>query len=210
MNRSLLRAHRWLLALPLAGALVTAAVVGTTVLRAAPQAKHKQPRPEAKEPTQEPKMRDHKPFEIHLSGSGLELRAVLINRSPVAQTVLYHVTLQPSQLNLVGPGGTRIEPFDTRSDKKYDGTVYCRQLSSIAPAGEIEIGTVRFKNTAKGFAANWGPFSFEALPAGEYKSSVMWESLADGCFDEETKQARPLPSVWLGQIVSNEVALRLR
>jgi len=150
-------------------------------------------------------------FEIKLSSDkGPTLRAVLVNHSQVSQTILHHHLLQPSRLDLVGQRNMRIEPFDSRSIKKYDATIYCGYFKSLAPGKEIELGSIRFKRAGQIFTANWGPYEFEELIAGTYTARVIWESAANTCVDEDTGQLRRLPTVWQGQLISNEVNLQLR
>lgn len=157
------------------------------------------------------KMESGIPFEIRLSAEkGTELRAVLVNRSEEPQMILYEPLLQPSRLDLIGAGGKEIEPFDSRSIQKYDGTVYCRQFQRLASGKEIDLGAVRFKRAGRGFAGAWGPFEFEALPPGGYTARVVWESETDRCLDEKTQQIREVASVWLGRLESNEVRVQLR
>lgn len=157
------------------------------------------------------KMKSDVLLEIKLSSDkGSTLRAVLLNHSRVSQNILHDPLLQPSRLDLIGPKGERIEPFDSRSIMKYDATIYCSRFKQLAPGSEIELHSIRFKRAGQGFAATWGPYEFEKLTAGAYTALVVWESAADTCMNEETRQLQRLPSVWLGRLESNEVSLRLR
>jgi hypothetical protein len=154
-------------------------------------------------------MSNDTPFEIRLMGEkGPALRAVLINHSDVPQVILHDPKLQPSRLDLNGPDGEPVDAFDSRRVKKFDNTIRCEQLRTIPAPGEIEFGAVRFRRGGQGYAVTWGPFEFEDLPAGAYTARIVWESTADSCLDESTQEQRKL-RLWLGEVRSNEVTLRL-
>jgi hypothetical protein len=204
MNRLSRSCSRILIATALGAA--QAAGISLHAACAAPPAKARADSYTAKET----KMNEENPFDIRLSGNGPELKAVLVNRSPVPRWALCDGELQPSRLEIVSASGKRVKAFDSRAIMKYDNTVHCRLFKSIPAGRDIEIGSARFKNSGHGFEANWGPFHFENLPAGDYKVRVVWASEFEQCFDEDTKQERKMPNVWIGRVQSNEVTLQLR
>lgn len=158
----------------------------------------------------ETKMKDDNPFEIRLTSHGNDIRAVLVNRSQAALPVLTGADLQPSQLKLISAAGRKPSYFDSRDIKKFDNTPYCHRFQNLAPGRELELGTARFKKSGSEFSASWGPFTFDQLPAGDYRAEVSWRSEYEQCFDESTKQMRKVPSIWTGVVRSNEVSLQLR
>ena len=149
------------------------------------------------------------PFEIRLTASGSELKAVLVNRSSAEQRLLHDAHLQATTLELVPSTGVGPKPYDSRLIMKYDTKPYC-QLFQTLPAGKkLALGSVRFKKSSDGFAGQWGPFNFEEVPAGDYQARVTWHSERAQCFDESTRQMRDLPTVWKGMVRSNQVTLHL-
>ena len=150
------------------------------------------------------------PFEIRLTASGSELKAVLLNRSSSKQILLHEPHLQASTLELVPPIGSRPKPYDSRMIKKYDTTPYCQLFLTIPPGAKLVLGSLRFGKSREGFAGQWGPFNFEEVPAGEYQAQVAWHSERAQCFDESTRQMRKLPAAWRGIVRSNQVTLHLR
>jgi len=150
------------------------------------------------------------PFEIRLTASGSELKAVLVNRSSSKQVLFHEAHLQASTLELVSSTGSRHNPYDSRMLKKYDTTPYCSLFLTLPPGTKLSLGSARFKQTREGYAGQWGPFNFDELPAGEYRALVTWQSERAQCLDESTRQMRKLPAVWKGLVYSNQVTLRLR
>jgi hypothetical protein len=162
------------------------------------------------EADKEATIKNENPFEIQLSNNGMNLKAVLINRSGSARSVLCDGLLQPSRLEIVSSRGESVKSFDSREVMKYDNTFHCRLLKSIPPGQSTEIGSARFQKSGKGFRAGWGPFEFGDLPAGDYRARVVWVSELGQCFDEDTNEMRTAAVVWMGRVESNEVTLRLR
>jgi len=193
----------------LAATLLCVAFAAAPSLNVACASQPAKPSPDTRA-AKETKMKDDNPFEIRLTGNGAELKAVLVNRSPVARSALCDGELQPSRLEMVASTGKRVKAFDSRDIMKYDNTVHCRLFKSIPPGRDIDIGSARFKKSGNGFAASWGPFHFENLPAGDYKVRVVWSSELEQCFDEDTKQERKIANAWTGRVQSNEVILQLR
>jgi hypothetical protein len=150
------------------------------------------------------------PFEIRLSASGSDLKAVLVNLSSTEQRLLNDAHLQVSTLELTSSTGSEHKPYDSRLIMKYDATPYCGLFQPLAPGRKLVVGTVRFRKSRDGFAAVWGPFNFEELPAGDYQARVTWHSEKGQCLEEDTRQMRKLPSVWRGMVRSNQVTLHLR
>ena len=150
------------------------------------------------------------PLEIRLTaGRGPDLEAVLVNRSRKVQAILHDTELQPSRLLLFDAQGAAIDPFDSRSIKKYDATVYDYSFQNLAPGQELKLFAARFQRSGKGASVSWGPFEFEELPAGVYAAKIVWESRIEAYLDEGTQEVRRLPSVWLGSLESNTVTVRL-
>jgi hypothetical protein len=158
----------------------------------------------------EARMKDGQPFEIQLTCSGAGVKAVLINRSQAALPVMRDVNQQPSQLKLVSAEGKKVRYFDDRALMKFDNTPYCYLFGSLAPKEKLELANARFTKAEGGYAASWGPYSFDKVPPGEYRAQVTWRSELEACFDEETQQLRKLPGAWLGTVQSNEVTLKLK
>jgi hypothetical protein len=155
-------------------------------------------------------LRTGNPFEIRLTVSGSELKAMLVNRSSSRQMLIHDAQLQASTLELIAPTGSEHKPYDSRTIMKYDKTPYCRLFPTLAPGKKMEIGSSRFGKSRDGYRGQWGPFHFEDLPAGDYLVRVTWLSERAQCLDEETRQMRKLPSIWRGIVRSNQVTLRLR
>jgi hypothetical protein len=150
------------------------------------------------------------PFEIHLTPSGSELKAVFVNRSSSEQKLLQEGHLQATTLELISSTGSTHKPYDSRLIKKYDTTPYCYLFQTLAPGKKRVLASVRFRKARDGYAGEWGPFNFEEIPPGDYQARVTWLSERTQCFDEGTRQMRKLPSVWRGVVHSNQVTLHLR
>jgi hypothetical protein len=150
------------------------------------------------------------PFEIRLTVSGPELKAVLVNRSSAKQVLFHETNLQASTLELVSATGSHHNPYDSRMLKKYDTTPYCRLFLTLPHGTKLELGTVRFKKSRDGYVGQWGPFNFDELPPGDYQALITWQSERTQCFDEDTRQMRKLATVWRGIVRSNQVTLHLR
>jgi hypothetical protein len=150
------------------------------------------------------------PFEIRLTASGSDLKAVLVNLSSEPQRLLDDPHLQASTLEIVSSARSEHKPYDSRRIMKYDTTPYCGLFQPLPPGKKLVLGSVRFRKSRDGFATAWGPFNFEELPAGDYQARVAWHSERGQCLDESTRQMRKLPSVWRGIVWSNQVTLHLR
>ena len=150
------------------------------------------------------------PFEIRLTASGSELKAVIINRSSSEQRLLHEPHLQAITLELITSTGNRHKPYDSRMIKKYDATPYCYLFQTLAPGKKLGLGSVRFQKSRDGYSGEWGPFVFDEVPAGKHLARVSWHSELVQCLDPSTRQMRKLPSIWRGIVHSNEVTLRLR
>jgi hypothetical protein len=149
------------------------------------------------------------PFDIRLTASGLDLKAVLVNRSSTEQKLLHDAHLQTATLELVSSTSSRPKPYDPRMIMKHDSTPYCHLFQTLQPGKKLDLGSVHFQKSRDGFAGQWGPFNFEEVPAGDYQAQVTWHSERAQCFDESTRQMRKLPSVWRGLVRSNQVTLHL-
>ncbi len=150
------------------------------------------------------------PFEIRLTASGSDLKAVLVNVSSKDQRVLQDVHLQASTLELISATGSTQKPYDSRMIKKLDTTPYCGLFQPLPPGKKLVLGSVRFRKGRDGYAAQWGPFNFEELPPGDYQARVDWMSERGQCLDESTRQMRKLSPLWRGVVHSNQVTLHLR
>jgi len=149
------------------------------------------------------------PFEIRLTVSGSELKALLVNLSKAEQMLVHDTYLQASVLELVPSNAGQHKPYDSRMIKKYDATPYCRLFLTLAPGKKLVLGSVRFKKSRDGYAGDWGPFHFDEMPAGDYRAQVTWQNERTQCLDEDTRQMRKFPSLWRGRVLSNQVTLRL-
>jgi hypothetical protein len=151
------------------------------------------------------------PFEIRLTVSGTELRAMLVNTSPSRQVLIHDAHLQPATLELISATGSEHKPYDSRTIMKIDATPYCKLFPTLAPGKKLELGSVRFGKSRDGYKGQWGPFNFEELPPGDYLARVSWLSERAQCLDENPpRQMRKLPTVWRGIVRSNQVTLHLR
>jgi len=193
----------WLLSI-LAAALAAAA--NPFVAQALPK---QGPDGDAK-PAKEATMKSEGPLEIRLTVKGSALTAVLKNTSQASMPVLCENALQPSRLQIAVEGGGPIRSIDSRSIKKFDNTPYCRLFRNLGPGQEMPIASASFSKSGDVFSGSWGPFQFKAVPPGEYKVRVVWESALVRCVDEGSKKSRDIPGVWAGVVKSNEVSLSLR
>lgn len=153
---------------------------------------------------------DEHTFEIRLStttpGPGLE--AVLLNCSGVEQTVLRSANLQPSQLILTGSSGRELTPFDERTRRKYDRSVSRGMYVKAPPGGPIPLEKALFHKLPGGkYELRWGPFLFREIPPGLWKARVRFDSTID--YVTEKGHRVPLPGVWKGTAVSEEIDVRL-
>src|SRR5512138_3840520 len=73
------------------------------------------------------------PFEIRLTASSSELKAVLVNRSATPQMLLQDAQLQTTTLELVSATGSVHQPYDSRLIKKQDLTPYCNLFITLPP-----------------------------------------------------------------------------
>ena len=149
------------------------------------------------------------PFEIHLTTSGTELKAVLVNVSSSEQKLLHDAHLQAATLELVSATGGQPKPYDSRMIMKFDPTPYCQLFQTLPPGKNLALGSVRFAKSRDGFAGQWGPFNFEEVPTGDYQVRATWRNERVQCLDESTRQMHKLPSVWRGMVRSNQVTLHL-
>ena len=148
------------------------------------------------------------PWELRLSvGEGVKLRAVLHNRTKRPQTYLYDVDLQPSTLILTAPSGERLQPFDTRSNAKFDNTVYREMYRQAAPGSEV---TLDEASIASDHSLAWGPFLYANLAAGLYRAHVVWRSEKNEYYDPKSKRTNLLKDVWMGSVSSNTIDIHIR
>ena len=157
------------------------------------------------------KMENHVLFEISLSIiDGPGLMAILRNRSSVERTLLHDTYLQPSEVVLINTSGQVVVPFDTRSIKKYDATVYRFSYTKLPPGGEMVLYEECFKARGNNdYELWWGPYHFEHLPSGIYKTYVIWKSEVDSWVDQESGAQGQMEGIWIGSVKSNQVELRL-
>lgn len=149
----------------------------------------------------------HGPFEIRLSPQG---KGTLVNRSDQPQWVLHTLEIQASELRLDDPSRGTLEAFDTRSIKKFDNTVYREMFEPLAPGGVLELFELEQTRKGKAFELVWGPYQLEEVPKGTYSARVRWVSTIDQYLDEASGQLATLPGVWLGEIESPVIELRVR
>lgn len=151
------------------------------------------------------------PFEIRLSPRG---KGTLVNRSDQPQWVLHTLEIQASELRLDDPSRGTLEAFDSRSIKKFDTTVYREMFEPLAPGAALELFELEQKRKGKEFELVWGPYQFEGIPKGTYSARVRWVSAIDQYLDETSGELTKLPGVWpgvwLGEIESPPVELRVR
>lgn len=149
------------------------------------------------------------PFDIVLEVAGDTLRAAIVNRSSSEQTMLHDPYVQPARLVLRDKRGRNVEPFDTRSVKKYDNAVHAWMYETLAPSGRRVLVEAAIERDAKRtYRIAWGPYIFEGLAAGPYRAHVVWESEHDTWTDDGV--SGEVEDVWKGTVVSNEVGLKLK
>ena len=147
------------------------------------------------------------PFEIRLSPGG---KGTLVNRSDQPQWVLHTRWIQASELRLDDPDRGTLEAFDTRSIKKFDNTVYREMFEPLAPGAVLELFELEQKRKGKEVDLVWGPYQLEGVSKGAYSARVRWVSTIDQYLDEASGELAKLPGVWLGEIESPAIELRVR
>lgn len=150
---------------------------------------------------------ERKGMEIRLEQKGmLGIRAVLRNGSGQPVVVLHSVDLQPSRIVLLDARGKQWPAFDERSRMKFDRTVRAAMFRRITVGGELELGDERFRALENGtYELNWGPFRYAAIPAGEWKVSVVFEAT----IDRPTEKGHLEPG-WTGKLESKQIVVALR
>ena len=148
-------------------------------------------------------------LELQLTkGPGLSAR--LVNQGPAARPVLHDLRLQPSRLVLRNAAGDTLEPFDRRALMKFDNTLYCDAFKALPPGQALELGAERFEKSGGAWKITWGPYEYDALPAGRYNAWLAWESVAAECQESADATPRPVAGVWLGTTESNPVEVTLK
>ena len=152
-------------------------------------------------------------FEIRLrvtKAPELELHATLHNKSNRAQPCFFDNARQPSELELIGPGGRAIEPFDERATAYYDPMVHDWMFRTLGAGEDVELGWTRLGHRDEGSAIiQWGLYRFTNLAPGIYRARVVWRSEVDTCYDDRQVHRR-VPDVWIGSVTSNTVQLVVR
>jgi hypothetical protein len=149
------------------------------------------------------------PFELRLhvtAGPGLEL--TLRNKSSRSQRFLHDFLLQPSQLELVSPGGRAVKPFDSREIAKFDTRVREAMFEEIGPGKEAALRDEQIAPGEGGKEIAWGTYKFTKLTPGTYRARVVWKSEIDTYVDDSNAICR-MPGVWKGTVTSNEVKIRV-
>ena len=156
-------------------------------------------------------MESRSPFTINLfQETDGSIQAVLRNISDRPQVYLHHLDQQPSELVIQDARGDTVKPFDTRSIKKYDPTVYRAMYSTLQPRDSVILDRESFAViNDRTFTLQWLPFQFESLKAGSYSLSVRWECGENSWEDSETHEVGLIDSVWAGVVVSNQITIIL-
>ncbi|MEK7406568.1 MAG: hypothetical protein AAB225_15810 [Acidobacteriota bacterium] len=142
--------------------------------------------------------------------AGPTLEAVLHNRSGVPINVLDAEEIQPTRLMLINAAGKELTPFDERTRRKFDRTVYKSSFETLAPGEHLELGSETFeKISPRLYTLRWGPFHFRRIPAGLWKARVVFESRIDRAIDDDSGRSVPVGKVWKGVVQSNTVEVRL-
>jgi hypothetical protein len=153
---------------------------------------------------------DEHTFEIRQSATtpGPGLEAVLMNCSGVEQMVLRSANLQPSRLILRDSSGRELTPFDERTRRKYDRSVSRGLYVKAPPGGSIPLEKALFRQLPGGkYELRWGPFVFREIPPGAWRVRVRFDSAID--YLTEHGHRVPLPGVWKGSAVSEEIGVTL-
>jgi hypothetical protein len=143
------------------------------------------------------------PLEIRLTATKNGVRATLRNLSSTTQTVLHDSLLQPSSLELTGPGGSVITPFDSRSIKKFDNTVRESSFTDIGAGKEIPLFDAEVQNGE----LRWGPYQYKKLAPGTYTAKAVFHSAVDSYQDGGSTKKKA--GVWLGTVTSAPVTFQV-
>ena len=146
---------------------------------------------------------------IELSVQGKRIRATLVNGTGDAVTILHTARHQACELVLTDGEGHVLQPFDSRSIKKGDDTVYCTQLTEVAPGARQLLFDGEFEEGDGGRRLEWGPFEFAKVASGRYRATVRWAATAESCFDEDSMEEERPAGLWRGTLDSNEVTIDL-
>ena len=151
------------------------------------------------------------PFIIDLTVEQKQgLSAVLVNQSDNTQPYLHIAFLQRSEIVLTSDSNERLEPFDTRSVRKFDNTVHEYSFQELPPKESVLLGsTIISWNDENGYSITWGPFKFSGVPKGAYSAQVCWESGINKWYDDKTHSFVEVENIWLGKLCSNTVTLVL-
>ena len=138
------------------------------------------------------------PIRIALSYRANRLSATITNESDADMLVLHHPRKQPSQLELRSKEGS-LRPFDTRSRKKFDATVYPADFATLTPGESMEIGDAGIERRDGDYAVQWGPFQFTELAPGSYAAKLIW--VCEHSYPEDPPPAK----LWIGRLESNTI-----
>lgn len=150
------------------------------------------------------------PFSLELVHDGPNrFKALLHNRSAAPQTVLVHQELQATTPTLTSTDGSPAPLEDQRAAMKFDTTPYKRLFRRIEPRATLLAGRGLVQPHAGASRFNWGTFAAHGLQPGGYRLRVVWTSGIREWADDVSGQFSPVPGVWIGEVASNVLELRL-
>ncbi len=156
-------------------------------------------------------MASQPPFTITLAqDTDGSILATLKNVSDRPQVYLHHLDHQPSELIVTNDHGDTLKPFDTRTIKKYDPTVYRAMYSTLQPREEVVLDRESFSTEdGRVFSLRWMPFRFDTLLPGRYSLLVRLECSENSWEDSETHEVGLMEDIWAGTLVSNPLKVTI-
>lgn len=134
------------------------------------------------------------------------LSVTLKNTSTQPQSFLYDPMLQPVMLRLSGAR----PPFDERTRKKYDRTIYRELYQELAPGEERELLEAEIVAGEGGkYEVRWGPFRFGDVKRGATTAQAIWTSARDEWVDRDSGERGRMQGIWKGTTRSRVVEVRL-
>lgn len=122
--------------------------------------------------------------------------------------ILHSLNIQPSRPKLFTDTGEELEPFDNRSMRKFDTTVYLDSFVSLPSGQSRDLFRVEKERSDGSNTIRYGPFVFTNLPNGSYKLEIVWESEITDYLDANG-DVTSMSNVPTGSFVSNSIGMEL-